>query len=60
MTISSLTNTDRKGGAFPIMLQKFRRVIGVTIGRRNANHKLGRIHYVRGTTEEVANTFRNN
>jgi len=30
-TISPLVNTDRKGGAFPIMLQQFRRAIGVAI-----------------------------
>ena len=45
MTISPLVNTDRKGGAFPIMLQQFRRAIGVAIVRGNARHKLGRCHH---------------
>ncbi len=49
LTISLLVNTDRKGGAYPIMLQQFRRAIGVAIARGNANHKLGRLHYVRAT-----------
>jgi len=54
MTISPLINTDRKGGAFPIMLQQFKRAIGVAIVRGNAKHKLGRLHYVRATPEEAA------
>ena len=58
MTVSPLVNTDRKGGAFPIMLQQFKRAIGVAIVRGNANHKLGRMHYVRGTAEEAAYTCR--
>ena len=44
MSTAPLMNTDRKGGAFPIMLQQFRRVIGVAIVRGNADHKLGRLH----------------
>ena len=39
LRISPLVNTDRKGGAFPIMLQQFRRAIGVAIVRGNARHK---------------------
>ena len=38
LRISQLVNTDRKGGAFPIMLQQFRRAIGVAIVRGNARH----------------------
>ena len=53
LTISPLVNTDRKGGAYPIMLQQFRRAIGVAIARGNANHKLGRLHYVRATVGEA-------
>ena len=60
MAVSPLVNTDRKGGAFPIMLQQFKRAIGVAIVRGNANHKLGRMHYVRGTAEEAAYTCRSN
>ena len=60
MNVSPLVNTGRKGGAFPIMLQQFRRAIGVAIVRGNANHKLGRPHYVRGTAEEAAHTCKTN
>ena len=60
MTILPLVNTDRKGGAFPIMLQKYRRAIGVAIVRGNANHKLGGLHFMRGTKDEAANTCRTN
>ena len=42
------------------MLHQFRRVIGVAIARGNTNHKLGRMHYVRGTAEEAAYTCRSN
>ena len=54
VTISPLVNTDRKGGAFPIMLQQFRRAIGVAIVRGNATLKLSRLHYVRETAREAA------
>ena len=51
--ISPLSYTDRKGGAFPIMLQQFRRAIGVAIVRGNAELRRGRLHYVRPTKEEA-------
>ena len=54
MTTSPLVNTDRKGGAYAIMLQQFRRVIGVGIVRGQAKHKLARLHYVRETAAEAA------
>ena len=60
MTVSPLINSDRKGGALPIMLQQFRRAIGVAIIRGQANHKLARLHYVRETREEAAATCRAN
>ena len=60
MALSPLVNTDRKGGTFPIMLQQFKRAIGVAIVRGHVNHKLGRMHYVRGTAEEAAHTCRTN
>ena len=60
MSVSPLVNADRKGGAFPRMLQQFRRAIGVDIVRGNTNQKLGRLHYVRGTTEETAHACRTN
>ncbi len=55
MWISPLVNYDRKGGAFQIMLQQFRRAIGVAIIQGNAKHKLGCLHYVRESMEEAAN-----
>ena len=60
MSVSPLVNTDRKGGAFPIILQQFRRATGVAIVRGNVNHKLGRLHYVQGTAEEAAHTCKSN
>jgi hypothetical protein len=45
---------------FQLMLQKFRRTIGVAIVQRNINHNLGRMHYVRVTTKEASNTYRTN
>jgi len=55
MTISPLVvNTqDRKGVAFPMILQYFKRAIGVAIVRGNAKHKLMRLHYVRATAYEA-------
>ena len=32
----------------------------MAIVRGNANHKLGRLHYVQGTTEEAAHTCKTN
>ncbi len=60
LKISPLINTDRKGGALPIMIQQFRRAIGVAIVSGNAKHKLTRLHYVRATAEEAANVCRVN
>ena len=60
MSVCPLVNTDRKGGAFPIMLQQFRNAIGVAIVRGNADHKLGRLHCVQGTAEEAAHTCKSN
>eukprot|EP00956_Cyclotella_meneghiniana_P011493 scaffold16162_cov71-Cyclotella_meneghiniana.AAC.11 len=55
MSISPLRKTDRKGGAFIIMLHQFRRALGVMVVRGMANHKLSRLHYVRvrATAEEA-------
>eukprot|EP00956_Cyclotella_meneghiniana_P007694 scaffold10316_cov71-Cyclotella_meneghiniana.AAC.10 len=53
LSISPLHNTDRKGGACIIMLQQFRRALGVMVVRGMANHKLSRLHQVRGTAEEA-------
>ena len=43
-TLSPLINTERKGGTFPIMLQQFRRAIGVQVVRGNAMLKISRLH----------------
>ena len=51
--ISPFSYTDRKGGAFPIMLQQFRRAMGVAIVRGNAQLRRGRLHYVRPSKEEA-------
>ena len=60
MSISPLINSDRKGGAFPIMLQQFRRAIGVCIVRGQAKLKLSRLHYVRETVAEAADICKQN
>ena len=60
MSVSPLVNNNKKGGAFPTMLQNIRRAIRVDKVRGNANHKLGRLHYVRGTAEEAAHTCKTN
>ena len=53
LTISPLVNTDRKGGAYRIMLQQFRRAIAVTAANGHSQHILQRLHYVRGTEQEA-------
>ena len=60
MKILPLVNTDRKGGAFPIMLKKLRRAIGVAIVRGDANLKSACLHYVRTTAEAAAAIYRAN
>ena len=60
LSVSPLVNTDRKGGAFPIMLQQFRRAIGVAIVSGHAKHKLRRLHYVRATAAEAAHVYNAN
>jgi len=45
LTISPLINTDRKGGAYRIMHQQFRRAIGCAIVRGQAKLTLGRLYY---------------
>mmetsp|Transcript_1861 Transcript_1861/g.3305 ORF Transcript_1861/g.3305 Transcript_1861/m.3305 type:complete len:155 (-) Transcript_1861:268-732(-) len=53
LSISPLANTDKKGAAYPIMWQQFKQAISVAVIRGNSMHKLGRLHYVRGTTAEA-------
>ncbi len=55
MRISPLVNSDRKGGAYQIMLQQFRRAIGVVIIQGNAKPKVGPPHYVHKSMVEAAN-----
>ena len=52
--LSTLVNTGMKGGAYPIMLQQFRRAICVAMVRGNSQHKLARLHYTQATPEESA------
>jgi len=58
LTISPLVNTDRKGGAYRIMLQQFRRAIAVTAANGHSRHILQRLHYVRGTEQEARDACR--
>ena len=60
MRVCPLVNTNRKGGVFPILLQHFRRDIGVAIVRENTNPLVGRLHFVRGTAEEASQTCKTN
>eukprot|EP00956_Cyclotella_meneghiniana_P013488 scaffold19546_cov65-Cyclotella_meneghiniana.AAC.5 len=54
MSISPLLlNTDRKGGAFIIMLQQFMRALGVMVVGGMANCKLSRLRYVQTTAEKA-------
>ena len=57
LTISPLINTDRKGGAYPIMHRQFRRAIGVAIVRGNAQLKQRRLHFVRASRREAAEAY---
>ena len=60
LTISLLGNTDKKGGAFPILLKQFRRVISSTVVRGMAEHKLRRIHYLRPSREAARHAAESN
>ena len=60
VTISPLVNnTDRKGGAYPIILQQFRRASRVDIVRGQAKHKLARL-CVRETAADAADVCKTN
>ena len=60
LAVSPLGNTDKKGGAFPILLQQFRRAISVTVVRGMAEHKLRRIHYLRPSREAAKHAAESN
>ena len=53
-------HSDRKGGALPIMLQQFRRAIGVCIVRGQAKLKLSWLQYVREIAAEAADICKQN
>jgi hypothetical protein len=53
MSVFLLVNTNRKGGEYLIVIQQVRRAMEVTIARGNINHKIVRLHYVGGITEEA-------
>ena len=57
ITISPLISTDRKGGTYPIMLQQFKREIGVAIVCGKAKHKLAQLYYVRAKSHGGAAAF---
>ena len=59
-TLSPLINTEKKGGAFPMLLQQFRRAVAVGIVRGNALLKMSRLHYVRNTAEVARHAHRAN
>jgi hypothetical protein len=56
LTILPLINTDKKGGAYQIMLQQFRQAIAVTMANRHGSQILSRLHYVHATAKETLNT----
>ena len=60
LTISPLLNTDKKGGAYRIMLQQFKRAIAVTTVNGHGSHILSRLHYVRDTLREAFETCHTN
>ena len=60
LSVSPLVNCDKKGGAFPIMMQQFRRAVGTAVVRGNALLKLSRLHCVRGTPEEARAVYNAN
>ena len=53
LAILPLANMNRKGGAYPIMLQQFKRAIGIAIVQGQAMHKMGWLHYIRDTAAEA-------
>ena len=53
-----LDNSDRNGGAFPIVLQRFRRGLACVIARGNARHIQSRIHFLRRTKTEAHNIWK--
>jgi len=60
MGISPLANSDKKGEAYTIMLNQFRRAIGCEIIRGQAQHKLERLHYFRATAADATSVCRAN
>ena len=56
--VSPLDNSDRRGGAYPIILQRMRRGLACLIARGQTRHLEGRIHYLRKTPDEAHNTWR--
>ncbi len=58
LTISPLVNTDKKSGAYQIMLQQSRQAIAVTAANRHDSHILGQLHYVCATAKEAYDTCR--
>ena len=55
--VSPLDNSDRRGGAYPIILQRMRRGLACLIARGQSRHLEGRIHYLRKTMGEAHNIY---
>ena len=51
-----LVNTNWKGGAFQIVMQKFKRAIRLAILSGNVKYKLGCLYYVKCMVVEAAHT----
>ena len=56
--MSPLDNSDRNGGAFPIILQRMRRGLACVIARGNARHIQSRIHFLRRNKTEAHNIWK--
>ena len=56
--MSPLDNSDRNGGAYPIVLQRMRRGLACVIARGNARHIQSRIHFLRKTRTEAHNIWK--
>ena len=58
--ISPLDNTDRRGGGYPILLQRMRRGLACILARGHARHLQSRVHYLRKTRAEAYHTWNAN
>ena len=54
LSISPHSNLHHRHGAYPILLQQFRRALGLAAVRSHAELKLRRLHFIRPTPEEAS------